>query len=60
VNQTKVTANGLNGTVSKRYKERMKIYKHELVTYSGSKIKETFANLWLKYLAPYLFLCVFK
>jgi len=36
-NQAKIITDGLDGTVTKRYKERLKIQKYEPVTDSGSE-----------------------
>jgi len=41
-NQTKLITNGLDDTVNKRYKERLKIQKLEPVTDSGSENEEEF------------------
>jgi len=38
--QKKSVTNVLNGTVSKRYKERLKIQKHETSTYCGNENEE--------------------
>jgi len=40
--QTNIISNRLDGTVSKRYKERLKIQKHEPVTDARSDIKDKF------------------
>jgi len=38
--QKKTVTNVLDGTVSKRYKERLKIQKHEPSTYCGNENEE--------------------